>query len=73
MSTACALQLLLSILELHAADVEVVVEVNILLRMLTLDDDVRVAFGKAHDHAKLIAKVDRAGHKPACAAPAYLA
>lgn len=33
-----------------------VVQITILLRMLTLDDDVRVAFGKAHEHAKLIAK-----------------
>jgi hypothetical protein len=33
---------------------DVVVETAKLIRTLILDDDVRVPFGKAHEHAKLI-------------------
>lgn len=43
-------QLLLS----HSHVAELVREVCLALRVLTFDDDIRVPFGKAHEHAKMI-------------------
>lgn len=41
-------------LKTHKKNASIVKEVCQVLRTLTLDDDPRVPFGKAHDHAKLI-------------------
>ncbi|XP_050393057.1 armadillo repeat-containing protein 6 [Patella vulgata] len=38
----------------HKTEPELVQEICICLRVLTFDDDVRVPFGKAHEHAKMI-------------------
>eukprot|EP00730_Choanoeca_flexa_P001115 TRINITY_DN10484_c0_g2_i5.p1 TRINITY_DN10484_c0_g2~~TRINITY_DN10484_c0_g2_i5.p1 ORF type:complete len:502 (+),score=129.05 TRINITY_DN10484_c0_g2_i5:67-1572(+) len=46
--------LLLHVLSTHVDAPKAVEQAAHCLRALTLDDDVRVAFGKAHDHAKLI-------------------
>nr|XP_054756602.1 LOW QUALITY PROTEIN: armadillo repeat-containing protein 6-like [Lytechinus pictus] len=45
---------LISVLGNAKGDVKVVREVDATFRALVVDDDVRVPFGKAHDHAKLI-------------------
>lgn len=45
---------LIDILKLHTAT-EVICECLTVLRIFTFDDDIRVPYGKAHDHAKLIA------------------
>ena len=42
---------LIATLEMHRLDVHVVNEVCKALRVLTFDDDIRVPFGKAHQHA----------------------
>ena len=46
--------ILMSTLDAHKDSAEVVREVCFALRVLTFDDDPRVPFGKAHDHAKMI-------------------
>ncbi|TRY92181.1 hypothetical protein DNTS_014321, partial [Danionella cerebrum] len=51
---AGVLSLLTGSLRSHAALPELVKEVCAALRVLTFDDDVRVAFGHAHEHAKMI-------------------
>lgn len=38
----------------HSACAELVKEVSAALRVMTFDDDVRVTFGHAHEHAKMI-------------------
>lgn len=38
----------------HGADPDVVREACSALRIMTFDDDIRVPFGQAHDHAKMI-------------------
>lgn len=38
----------------HNQRAELVKEISAALRVLTFDDDVRVAFGQAHEHAKII-------------------
>ncbi|XP_058478823.1 armadillo repeat-containing protein 6 [Solea solea] len=38
----------------HSDSAELVKEVSAALRVLTFDDDVRVTFGQAHEHAKMI-------------------
>lgn len=38
----------------HSGCAELVNEASIALRVMTFDDDVRVSFGHAHDHAKII-------------------
>lgn len=45
-----------SVLTAKETSVAVVKEVCIVLRALTLDDDVRHDYGKAHDHAAAIAR-----------------
>lgn len=45
-----------SILSEKDTSVSVVKEVCVVLRALTLDDDVRHEFGKAHEHAAAIAR-----------------
>ena len=50
------LDYLKSILSEKDASVSVVKEVCVVLRALTLDDDVRHEFGKAHEHATAIAR-----------------
>jgi hypothetical protein len=47
-------KLLLHCIETHAETPAAIAQAAHCLRVLTNDDDVRVAFGKAHDHAKLI-------------------
>ena len=44
----------MGVLDGHKDEPAVVREVCALLRVLTADDDMRVPFGKAHDHAKMI-------------------
>jgi len=46
--------LMMEALDNYSNDVSIVFEVSKLVRTLILDDDVRVPFGKAHDHAKLL-------------------
>ncbi|XP_006821593.1 armadillo repeat-containing protein 6-like [Saccoglossus kowalevskii] len=46
--------LVIQVLEKHRCDASVVRESCQTLRILTVDDDVRVPFGHAHDHAKMI-------------------
>ena len=46
--------ILMTTLDEHKDSAEVVHEVCFALRVLTFDDDPRVPFGKAHDHAKMI-------------------
>lgn len=45
---------LVDILTLHKTEPDVVIEACGLLRSLTYDDDIRVPFGQAHEHAKMI-------------------
>lgn len=45
-----------SILNEKDASIAVVKEVCVVLRALTLDDDVRHEYGKAHEHAATIAR-----------------
>lgn len=45
---------LTEVLETHKDNPVIVKEVCAALRVLTNDDDIRVPFGKAHDHAKMI-------------------
>ena len=45
---------LVKLLDAHRQDSGVVKEVCKVMRVLTNDDDVRVPFGKAHEHAKMI-------------------
>ena len=45
---------LITALEMHRHDTQVVKEVCRALRVLTLDDDIRVPFGNAHQHAVAI-------------------
>eukprot|EP00056_Hartaetosiga_gracilis_P008528 m.121901 g.121901 ORF g.121901 m.121901 type:complete len:582 (-) comp12931_c1_seq4:1080-2825(-) len=47
-------ELLLHCIEHHTAHPKAVSEAALCLRTLTKDDDIRVAFGKGHDHAKLM-------------------
>uniref|UniRef100_A0A8C5WGW0 Armadillo repeat containing 6 n=1 Tax=Leptobrachium leishanense TaxID=445787 RepID=A0A8C5WGW0_9ANUR len=49
-------------IENHGADPDVVRETCSALRILTFDDDIRVPFGHAHDHAKMIV-LDHGGLK----------
>ncbi|KAB5535790.1 hypothetical protein PHYPO_G00121990 [Pangasianodon hypophthalmus] len=51
---AGVLNLLTSAITQHVARPEVVKEACIALRVITFDDDVRVPFGHAHEHAKMI-------------------
>ena len=46
--------ILMNALESHKDKAELVKEVCFCLRVLTFDDDPRVPFGKAHEHAKMI-------------------
>ncbi|EDV26595.1 Armadillo repeat-containing protein 6 [Trichoplax sp. H2] len=46
---------LISVLRHFTAQIAVIKEACSTLRTLTLDDDIRVPFGKAHEHAKMIA------------------
>ncbi|KAG9486475.1 hypothetical protein GDO78_006707 [Eleutherodactylus coqui] len=46
----------------HGTDPDVVCEACSALRIMTLDDDIRVPFGHAHDHAKMIV-LEHAGLK----------
>ncbi|GAB6019016.1 Armadillo repeat-containing protein 6 [Chamberlinius hualienensis] len=48
------IQLIMNIMDIHRSSRDLVVGACSLLRSLTLDDDVRVPFGRAHDHAKMI-------------------
>lgn len=41
---------------LNSSDTEVVRNICVCIRFLILDDDIRVEFGKAHDHARMIAQ-----------------
>ena len=45
---------LMTALETHVSNREVVLEAARVVRSLILDDDVRVPFGKAHEHAKIL-------------------
>ena len=45
---------LIKVLETHKDNASIVKEVCFALRVLTFDDDIRVPFGKAHEHAKMI-------------------
>ena len=54
MSEDDLIQLLADTLDRCKGEVEVVKEACSALRVLTFDDDIRVPFGKAHDHAKMI-------------------
>jgi hypothetical protein len=46
--------LLVNLLTVHKNEPLIVIEACGLLRSLTYDDDIRVPFGKAHEHAKMI-------------------
>ena len=46
--------LLMTVLRNHRDDVTIVSDVCATLRVLTFDDDIRVPFGKGHEHAKMI-------------------
>lgn len=48
------LALLTSSITQHSDCAELVKEASVALRVMTFDDDVRVTFGHAHDHAKII-------------------
>ncbi|KAL8602261.1 hypothetical protein ACOMHN_022774 [Nucella lapillus] len=48
------IKLLSRLLQSQQSDPELVKEICSALRVLTFDDDVRVPFGKAHEHAKMI-------------------
>eukprot|EP01147_Barroeca_monosierra_P005375 gene5375-7125_t len=48
------IELLLHCIEYHAENPATVLEAARCLRTLVFDDDIRVAFGKAHEHAKLM-------------------
>lgn len=48
------LPLLTSAVRQHKQSAELVKEVSAALRVMTFDDDVRVMFGQAHEHAKII-------------------
>lgn len=48
------LSLLTGAIKQHSACDELVKEASAALRVMTFDDDVRVTFGHAHDHAKMI-------------------
>ena len=48
------IRLLSGLLQSQQSDPELVKEVCFALRVLTFDDDIRVPFGKAHEHAKMI-------------------
>ncbi|XP_061654225.1 armadillo repeat-containing protein 6 [Phyllopteryx taeniolatus] len=51
---ACVLPLLTNAIKQHGGCAEVVKEASGALRVMTFDDDVRVTFGQAHEHAKMI-------------------
>lgn len=63
--------LLVFVIEHHVTEPDVVAEAAHCLRTLTLDDDVRVAFGKAHDHAKFIVTEHAALTKILRAVPSF--
>lgn len=48
------LPLLTGAIQLHSGCAELVKETSAVLRVMTFDDDVRVSFGHAHEHAKMI-------------------
>ncbi|KAE8632621.1 hypothetical protein XENTR_v10001603 [Xenopus tropicalis] len=48
------LPLLTGAIKTHGSDADVVREACSALRIMTFDDDIRVPFGHAHDHAKMI-------------------
>lgn len=48
------LPLLTGAIKQHSGSAEVVKEASAALRVMTFDDDVRVTFGHAHEHAKII-------------------
>ncbi|KAK7945723.1 hypothetical protein WMY93_001451 [Mugilogobius chulae] len=48
------LALLIKVITQHSECAELVKEASIALRVMTFDDDVRVTFGHAHEHAKMI-------------------
>ncbi|XP_029309059.1 LOW QUALITY PROTEIN: armadillo repeat-containing protein 6 [Cottoperca gobio] len=48
------LSLLTGAAKQHSGNAQIVKEASAALRIMTFDDDVRVAFGHAHDHAKMI-------------------
>lgn len=48
------LPLLTGVIKLHCGCADLVKEVSAALRVMTFDDDVRVTFGHAHEHAKMI-------------------
>lgn len=48
------LPLLTGAIKMHSGCAELVKEASAALRVMTFDDDVRVSFGHAHDHAKMI-------------------
>lgn len=48
------IRLLSGLLQSQQSNPELVKEVCFALRVLTFDDDIRVPFGKAHEHAKMI-------------------
>lgn len=48
------IQQIAKVLSSHKEHDRVVTEACVLMRTLTLDDDPRVPFSKAHDHAKMI-------------------
>ena len=48
------IKVLSELLKSHQSNSELVKEICFALRVLTFDDDVRVPFGKAHEHAKMI-------------------
>lgn len=48
------LALLTSAITQHSECAELVKEASVALRVMTFDDDVRVTFGHAHEHAKII-------------------
>lgn len=48
------LPLLIGAIKLHCGCAELVKEVSTALRVMTFDDDVRVTFGHAHEHARMI-------------------
>ncbi|XP_019620441.1 PREDICTED: armadillo repeat-containing protein 6-like [Branchiostoma belcheri] len=51
---------LMKALETHGANADVVKSACTVVRVLTFDDDIRVPFGKAHEHAKMMVMENKA-------------
>ena len=48
------IKILSTLLQSHQSNADLVKEICFTFRVLTFDDDIRVPFGKAHEHAKMI-------------------